>query len=126
MKLIELNFADLYRDGGSYRASFQTDNDLTYNVWLQRSKVPDEEGLHHRWLYEYVGSHRPRNCLPVITGSVEERAILHRLKVFLAASRGTSSFDRTDLVRLDELVHHIERREPCLPSDLLSWQPDAE
>jgi hypothetical protein len=63
----------------------------------------------------------------VITGSVEDTAILDRLNQFLATSGGmTSSVDRTDLVRLQELVHYIKRREYCLPADLLSWQPDVE
>jgi hypothetical protein len=127
MKLIKLNFADIHRDGGSCQASFQTDDDLTYNLWLERSRMPDGEGLHHRWPFEYVGSERPRSCLPVITGSVEDTAILDRLNQFLATSGGmTSSVDRTDLVRLQELVHYIKRREYCLPADLLSWQPDVE
>lgn len=52
MKLVKLNLIDVFRDGGSYGASFQTDDDLTYNLWPQRSKMPDGEGLHHRWLYE--------------------------------------------------------------------------
>jgi hypothetical protein len=58
---------------------------------------------------------------------MEETTILDRLNQFVDASNGAnSSLDRADLVRLQELVHHIKRREPCLPADLLSWQPDVE
>jgi hypothetical protein len=34
MKLTRLIFADIYRDGGSYGASFETNIGLTYNVLL--------------------------------------------------------------------------------------------
>jgi len=76
MMATKLIFADIYRDGGSYGASFETDNGLTYNIFLQRSKMPDADGLHHRWLFEYFGDNRPQGCLPVVTGSEEEKALL--------------------------------------------------
>ena len=40
MMLTKLKFADIHRDGGSYGASFETENGLFYNIWLQRSKMP--------------------------------------------------------------------------------------
>jgi hypothetical protein len=123
MKLTKLIFADAYRDGGSYGASFETDDGVIYNIWLQRSKMPDGEGLHHHWLFEYFGADRPEGCLPVVTGSEKERALLSRLSDFLvrstlrvaplSASVGDASFGR-----LIELMHYIERREPCFPYDL--------
>ena len=124
----KLIFADIYRDGGSYGASFETDNGLTYNIFLQRSKMPDADGLHHRWLFEYFGDNRPQGCLPVVTGSEEEKALLDRLKDFLGScTLGlASSSEHESLDRLKELVHYIERREPCLPSDLIVWQLEAE
>jgi hypothetical protein len=67
MKLTRLIFADICRDGGSYVASFETDDGLTYNVLLKRSKMPDGEGLHHRWLFQHFGKERPEGCLPVLT-----------------------------------------------------------
>jgi hypothetical protein len=124
MKITKLTFADIYRDGGSYRACFETDNGLTYNIWLQRSKMPDGDGLHHRWLFEYFGTDRPQGCLPVVTGSKEEKALLDRLKDFLrSCTLGLASpSEHKNLDRLTELVHYIERREPCLPSDLTAWR----
>jgi hypothetical protein len=40
MMVTKLIFADIYRDCGSYEASFETDNGLTYSIFLQRSKCP--------------------------------------------------------------------------------------
>ena len=121
MKLTRLVFADIYRDGGSYGASFETDDGLTYNVFLQRSKMPDSEGLHHRWLFQYYGKERPEGCLPVVTGSQEERAVLGLLRDFMAsrtAASATAPHENECTNRLNELVDYIERREPCFPFDL--------
>ena len=128
MKVTKLNLADIFRDGGSYTASFETDDGLTYNIFLQRSKMPDGDGLHHRWLFEYFGTERPRGCLPVVTGSQEEKALLDRLKDFSrsCALGLASSSEQKSLDRLTELAHYIERREPCLPSDLTAWRLEAE
>jgi hypothetical protein len=115
-KLTKLVDADIYRDGGSYSASFETENGSIYSVWLQRSKMPDSEGLHHRWLFAYVGLERPQDCLPIVTGSAEETALLTRLRDFLADH--ASEEREYSLGRLRELVHHAERREPCFPDDL--------
>jgi hypothetical protein len=122
VKLAKLIFADIYRDGGSYEASFETDEGLIYNVWLQCSRMPDDEGLHHRWLFHYFGDERPKDCLPVVTGSDEERALMGRLRSVLAAPtlEGVSvgTLENKDLDRLNELLGYIERREPCFPFDL--------
>jgi hypothetical protein len=128
MTLAKCNFADIHRDGGSYGASFETDDGLTYNIWLQRSKNPDGDGLHHRWLFEYFGASRPEGCLPVVTGSEKEKALLGRLKSFLASCtiELASSSENENLNRLTELVHYIERRELCLPADLSVWRLEAE
>jgi hypothetical protein len=120
MKLTRLIFADIYRDGGSYGASFETDNGLTYNVLLQRSGMPDGEGLHHRWLFQYLGKERPQGCLPVVTGSKEEKVLLGLLSDFMASRTMEAASVTTcpGTNRLKELVHYIERREPCFPFDL--------
>jgi hypothetical protein len=118
-KLIE---ADIHRDGGSYGASFETDDDRIYSIWLQRSRMPDGGGPHHRWLFEYFGRARPSECLPVVTGSDQERALLARLKDFaeLVAICPSSDASHDDAIaRLRELIHYIEHREPCFPSDLV-------
>jgi hypothetical protein len=123
LKLTRLIFADICRDGGSYEASFETDGGLTYNVFLQRSKMPDGEGLHHRWLFQHFGEERPEGCLPVVTGSKEERALLGLLRDFMASRTLEAASARPPLEnegtdRLTELLYYIERREPCFPSDL--------
>ena len=122
MKLVELIEADIYRDGGSYGASFIADDDREYGLWLERSRMPDGAGLHHRWLFEYRGSERPNDCVPVVTGSDEERALFDRLDEFLRAPivRLTShSPDPSNrLRRLGELRDYAARREPSFPADL--------
>ena len=130
MKLTKLTFADIYRDGGSYGASFDTDGGRAYNIWLARSGSPDSEGLHHRWLFEYFGDEPPRNCLPVVTGSTEEQALLARLREFLAAesvqsAAGLVPSENRKLDRLKELVGYIERREPCFPFDVKALFPSG-
>ena len=126
VKLAKLNFADICRDGGSYCASFETGNGLIYSIWLQRSKMPDGDGLHHRWLFEFLGSSRPEDCLPIVTGSEAEKVLLGRLKDFLVfCTLELAPSERRNLDRLTELIHYIERREPCLPSDLARWRLDG-
>lgn len=127
MKITRLVFADIYRDGGSYRASFETDDGSTNTVLLKRSRMPDDEGLHHRWLFQYVGNERPEDCLPVVTGSQEERALLALLREFTSsATPDTSSATvsqhnegNNSMTRLRELIKYIELREPCFPSDII-------
>jgi hypothetical protein len=98
MKLVKLLWADIFRDGGSYGAEFSTDEDLSYSLFLQRSRMPDEEGLHHRWLFEYRGSfsERPENCLPVLAASVQEQQIIERLKIFLKVNPKSEDDDLYD------------------------------
>src|SRR5262245_25721924 len=57
-KLMRLVGVDVHRDGGSYSAAFATANGAIYSIWLQRSRMPDSDGLHHRWLFEYFGEER--------------------------------------------------------------------
>jgi hypothetical protein len=123
MRNIELNrlvVADVVRDGGSYGACFETSDGRLYSIWLQRSKMPDAEGPHHRWLFEYFGPARPQNCLPVITGSEDERALLDRLNDFMASltANPITPAEGMSVIRLRELIHYIERREPAFPYDI--------
>lgn len=69
----------MFRDGGSYYADFLINNDSIYTVFLQRSKMPDEKGVHHKWLFEFFKSdfdenlaEVPKDCLPIVTGSKQE------------------------------------------------------
>jgi hypothetical protein len=114
VELKKLTFADIYRDGGSYGATFETDDGRSYNVWLQRSKMPDSEGLHHRRLFAYFGAELPERAPPIMTGSDEERTLLSRLNRLATSSGDTASAANID--RLRELIGYIERREPCFPS----------
>ena len=125
MKLIELLWADIFRDGGSYGAEFSTDENLNYSVFLERSRMNDKAGLHHRWLFEYRAefSERPENGLPVITGSLEEQQLINRLESFLDVNpkseiEGQYGSRNYHLRQLEELLRYISLREPCFPGDV--------
>ena len=116
MKISRLLECDIYRDGGSYCASFELSDGGTYNLWLQRSRFPDSAGSHHKWLIEHNEVGRPSGGMFVGTGTAQERAILDALReVIHASDRSPHSAANEALVRLREMVRHIERREPCLP-----------
>jgi hypothetical protein len=89
--------------------------------------MPDAEGLHHRWLFESFGEQRPDGDLPIVTGSNAERALIARLKGFLALAESgapdmPAPVSADSLRRLGELIKYIERREPCLSSDVEGWR----
>ena len=118
MKLLSLITADIHRDGGSCSAEFATDGADTYGVWLACSSMPDAQGLHHRWLFEYRGASRPPpGAIPIVTGSDDEQRLLLRLDAFLAGPANDAPVERS-LPRLKEMREYIQRREPCFPSDL--------
>lgn len=121
-ELVRLIYADVFRDGGSLGAAFEADDGRRYNVWLQCSRVPDADGPHHRWLFEYFGSSSPDNPLPVLTGSEEERALISRLNRFVERQHGglVTHPMTSPLERLQQLILGIERREPCFRSDLVN------
>jgi len=83
---------------------------------------PDKDGLHHRWLFEYRGYDRPENCIPVVTGSAEEQALIQRLLDFLQRPVFPPFADPTPgdyhIECLQEMLHYILRREPCFTADL--------
>ena len=54
-RLRRLMFADVYRDGGSFEARFETESGKGFGLWLQRAAMPDASGPHHRWLFAYEG-----------------------------------------------------------------------
>ncbi len=124
MKLHALTFAELIRDGGSYAAQFTTDDGLEYSLWLQRHGFGRSgQEPRHRFLFEYRGATRSPDCVPVVTGSDQEQAIIRRLRAFLdeaaARQRATASCEeRRNLQRLTEMLEFIARRGPCFPSDL--------
>jgi hypothetical protein len=139
MKLIDVVDVDIYRDGGSYEATFTTDDGVGYGLFLEQSRMPDNEGLHHRWLFEYRGLVRPKGrpaergapitwrdfrsrrfsgCVAVVSGSAEEEALMRRLDEFLNLNASVSDLTSSKMGRLRELVYYIVRRERCSLADL--------
>ena len=125
MKLVKLLWADIFRDGGSYGAEFSTDEDANYSIFLERSRMPNGKGLHHRWLFKHRGSfpEHPENGISVVTGSIEEQEITNCLKCFLEASpkltkENQDNSDNYHLERLEELLYYIPLRESCLANDV--------
>jgi hypothetical protein len=119
MRFIELITADIHRDGGSYEAIFKTDEGGEHGVWLQRSAMPHAGGLHHRWLFEYPGREQPEGCLPIVTGSDQERDLVRRISELLSGHEGAAPSSREDARRrLEEMLSYIRVREPCFPADL--------
>jgi hypothetical protein len=117
LELRTLLYADILRDGGSFEASFATDDGPEYGLLLQRSAAPDARGVHHRWLFEFRGPQKPLDAIPVVTGSPEEQRIIGRLVGFLAAA-GDSAACAAATIRLGEMLEHIRRRELSVPADL--------
>ena len=121
MMFVGLVHADIYRDGGSYRATLSTTDGAEYHLWLQRSRMPDSDGLHHRWLFAYSGPvHRgpgyPPGALPVVTGSDADRQLIESLRTFIKEGPGSASENHWR--RLTEMLRYITVREPCSPEDL--------
>lgn len=108
--------AEIYRDGGSYRAALRSTAGGKYELMLRRSRMPDAAGLHHRWLLvtepgepsNASGATRER---AVVTGSEAERRLLEALRAFIANGRGKAS--QHDWERLTEMVEYITVRESC-------------
>ncbi len=123
MKLTALIDAEIYRDGGSYEARFQTDDGEPYTVWLQAFAARTQSRPRHQWLFEYRADQRPADAVPVVSGSQQEHELLARLDAFLLAPTETPVAtawppEGHRLARLREMREFIPQREPCLPSDL--------
>lgn len=123
MRLVGLDYCDVHLDGGSYSASWLTDDEQEYGLWLQRSRMPDDAGFHHRWLFEYRGERRAPDCPPVVSGSQQEQELLARLDEFLREPKVTPTPIGThcSLRRLLEMHGYIVRREPCSLKDRRSY-----
>ncbi|MBS1914179.1 MAG: hypothetical protein JST22_19480 [Bacteroidetes bacterium] len=124
MNIEELVRVDYFRDGGSYQAIFTTDDGLGYGLWLQCSRVAAGSGPRHRWLFEYRGYERPSGCVPVITASGQEQAIVGRLREALAHPRVAAGDDglpaEWHIERLREMLASILERERCSYEDLIA------
>jgi hypothetical protein len=121
MTFAGLETADIYRDGGSYAATLRTADGVEYQLCLRRSRMPDSDGLHHRWLFAYEGAaYRgpgyPPHCVPIVTGSDAEHELLDSLRIFIEGGRRTAS--EYHWRRFNEMFHYIALREPSCPSDL--------
>lgn len=115
VKLLQLIEADIYRDGGSYGARFETDENIDYCLWLQCLQMSNDEGLQHRDLFEYRGTERPDNCSPVTLGSEADQQIILRIQEFLAHPQLSPdpwlTIDNR-VTRLTEMLHYMPRRKP--------------
>lgn len=118
MKLVELQEADIHRDGGSYSARFLADDGGEYGLWLERSRMPDAAGLHHRWLFQYRAHSPPDGCIPVVSGSADEAEILRLLDEFLRAPVLGADASTESLRRLRAMRKRIPKREVCSPEDV--------
>jgi hypothetical protein len=114
MNLLHLLSADIYRDGGSYGARFSDSDNQTYTLWLQRSAMPDNAGLHHRSLFLYAGDTRPSDCKPIGIGTPEELSIVATIESILAADQrqGRDHTSHQDFERLRQMLSYIKVREP--------------
>ncbi|GLH81302.1 hypothetical protein SSBR45G_62110 [Bradyrhizobium sp. SSBR45G] len=111
--LARLMSVDVFRDGGSYEARFATKDGRLMALWLQRSAMPDADGMHHRELFLHEdGGFTPHPRL-LTTGSREEQDLLQRLADFVA--RRGQDCDPDELARLRQMIACIERREPLFP-----------
>jgi hypothetical protein len=119
MKLVELQQADIYRDGGSYGARFLADDAQEYGLWLQRSRMPDEAGIHDRWLFQYPAQTPPDGCIPVVSGSADEAEILRLLDEFLQTPVLGWRASAESLSQLREMRKRIPMREACSPDNVL-------
>ncbi|WP_316182924.1 hypothetical protein [Bradyrhizobium sp. SZCCHNRI1009] len=109
--LARLISVEIFRDGGSYEARFETEDGSLVALWLQRSAMPDAAGLHHRELFVHDDRQPVAGPQPLTTGSREEQDLLHRLSAFVV-SQADRSGDTGVLARLRQMIAYIERREP--------------
>ncbi len=119
MKLVELQEADMYRDGGSFGALFLADDGGEYGLWLERSHMPDAAGLHHRWLFQYRTHSPPEGCTPVSSGGTDEAEILRLLDEFLRSPVLSSQAPKESLRRLRQMRKWIQKREACSSADVI-------
>lgn len=124
MQLLELKWADIYRDGGSFEAFFSTDESLNYCVCLLRSRMPTPEGLQHKYLYafhseESTGLKIPKGIFPIITASQEEQQLISDLEAFTQ----DEADDNRDVEQLRRMIFYIRKREPCFAYDPIFIQP---
>jgi hypothetical protein len=131
MNLSKLLGADMYRDGGSLEASFLDTSSTERSLFLKVSRMPDDEGYHHRDLYP--SRYRRDGVMPdpILKGSEEEREWMDALAAWIGtnisreklagfrsaefrSSRPAASdwtMDDWKLYRLVLLFDHIPRRE---------------
>ncbi|HVZ41087.1 MAG TPA: hypothetical protein VHI13_17525 [Candidatus Kapabacteria bacterium] len=124
MIIEELVRVDYFRDGGSYQAIFATDDGLGYGLWLACSRTAERSGPRHRWLFEYRGYERPPGCVPVISESPQEHAIVERVREALAHRRVAAGDDglpaEWHIERLQDMLASILVREHCSREDLIA------
>jgi hypothetical protein len=130
-KLAVLCGCDIYRDGGSYSAVFTTTGGEAYKLWLEvfpSALLGSDTNPRHRGLFEGWGDYdRPaeelRRGFPILTGSAEERDIIHQLEAFLSNPTVDVPFAHRCnkehyLSTLRAMTAAITRRAPCFPGDV--------
>lgn len=86
MKFVHLRTASMYRDGGSLEATFTDSSGTERSLFLQASRMPDDEGYHHRDLYPCRYRHSSAMPEPILKGSDQEREWLNALAAWIRAS----------------------------------------
>lgn len=84
MKLSKLLAAEMYRDGGSLEATFLDISGTERSLFLQVSRMLDEEGYHHGDLYSSRYRRRAGPMLePISKGSDQEREWMDALAAWI-------------------------------------------
>jgi len=120
MRLVKLLFCDIYRDGGSFGASFATSEGGTFSLELQCSdSSPVNHQLAHRWLFAFPGTDLPPERIPLVTGSDDELRLFALVDAYLQSVSSLSEAPSgPDVERLVEMRHYMAIREPSFPNDL--------
>lgn len=113
-RILSLQFADIFRDGGSYEAGFVTEDGMRFVIYLETyPKSPVRGSLRHGRLFTYTGDEMPEDAVPLPKDGKEERELVQELEAFLQAP--TFSPELRDpsraLQRLTEMTGYIPLRK---------------
>ncbi len=86
MKLLKLLAAEMYRDGGSLEATFLDTLGTESSLFLQVSRMPDDEGYHHRDLYPSRYRREGAMPKPILKGSEQEREWMDALASWIGSN----------------------------------------
>jgi hypothetical protein len=86
MKLLQLLKAEMYRDGGSLEAIFLDATGVERSLFLEVSRMPDQNGYHHKDLYASRYRHKGAMPDPIPKGSEEEHEWIDSLAAWIAVN----------------------------------------